>query len=86
MFIADALTMENADHPLLAVTAGTREELGGEYDAEVAFGRTFRVAPDAVPPIEANCFLGRRDFPDYSKTASGQPDGVFRGFAGEMDT
>jgi hypothetical protein len=51
-----------------------------EYEAEIAFGPAFRVAPGVVPPIEADRFLGRCDFQDYGRAVSEQPDGVFRGF------
>jgi len=87
VFIADALTFETTPHTLLAVTTGTLEELSDEeYEASIEFGREFRTVPVGVHWIHANLSISNMDFQDSSEAASGQPDGVFRGFDGEVLT
>ena len=87
LFIADAVTMEVAHHALLAVTTRTPEDFGDEeYDALIEFGREFRTIPVGVHWIEVNLALANMDFEEFSRAASQQPDGVFRGFDGEVLT
>lgn len=66
MFLADAVTMNNPGHPLLAV------DLWDEP------GRTFRVPARWFPDISANLSIANMDFAEFADAADGS--GTFRGF------
>ncbi|WP_250293547.1 DUF6924 domain-containing protein [Streptomyces atroolivaceus] len=68
LFLADATTMEDPDHPLLAV------DLWDEP------GRTFRVPAQWFPDVSANLSIANMDFADFADAADGS--GTFRGFDG----
>ncbi|WP_406359575.1 hypothetical protein OID55_01230 [Streptomyces sp. NBC_00715] len=66
MFLADAATMQDPGHPLLAV------DLSDEP------GRTFRVPARWFPDISANLSIANLDFAEFADAADGS--GAFRGF------
>ncbi|MFB6510884.1 DUF6924 domain-containing protein [Streptomyces virginiae] len=66
LFLADAATMEDPGHPLLAV------DLSDEP------GRTFRVPTRWFPDISANLSIANMDFAEFADAADGS--GTFRGF------
>ncbi|MFF0560838.1 DUF6924 domain-containing protein [Streptomyces sp. NPDC004266] len=66
VFLADATTMNDPDHPLLAV------DLSDEP------GRTFRVPAQWFPDISANLSIANMDFAEFADAADGS--GTFRGF------
>ncbi|MGA5195717.1 DUF6924 domain-containing protein [Streptomyces exfoliatus] len=66
VFLADATTMNDPGHPLLAV------DLSGEP------GRTFRVPARWFPDISANLSIANMDFAEYADAADGS--GTFHGF------
>ncbi|MFF4429761.1 DUF6924 domain-containing protein [Streptomyces sp. NPDC001513] len=68
MFLADAATMKDAGHPLLAV------DLSDEP------GRTFRVSVRWFPDISTNLSIANMDFAEFADAADGS--GAFRGFGG----
>ncbi|WP_280493458.1 DUF6924 domain-containing protein [Nocardia asiatica] len=71
VFLADAATMTDPEHPLLAVDTSD-EDARGDGDA------VFRIAPIAVAEVEVNFLLANMDLEDYA--GSVDDDGVFRGF------
>ncbi|MGW6963764.1 DUF6924 domain-containing protein [Streptomyces zaomyceticus] len=66
VFLADAITMNDPDHPLLAV------DLSNES------GRTFRVPARWFPDVSANLSIANIDFAEFADVADGS--GTFRGF------
>jgi hypothetical protein len=66
LFLADAVTMTVAGHPLLAV------------DLSEQPGRAFRVLPDSFDEVAANLSIGNMDFADFADAADAT--GIFRGF------
>ncbi|MEV0988631.1 hypothetical protein [Streptomyces sp. NPDC049949] len=66
VFVADAATMKDPGHALLAV------DLSDEP------GRTFRVPARWFPDISANLSIANMDFADFADAADGS--GTFRGF------
>ncbi|MEV6250400.1 hypothetical protein AB0M38_30010 [Streptomyces sp. NPDC051742] len=66
VFLADATTMNDPDHPLLAV------------DLSHEPGRAFRVPARWFPDISANLSIANMDFAEYADAADGS--GTFRGF------
>ena len=64
--VADAVTMSDADHPLLVV------------DLIEEVGRTFRAVPSAVQSVENNLSIANMDFREFADNVDA--DGVFRGF------
>ncbi|WP_434742315.1 DUF6924 domain-containing protein [Micromonospora sp. SH-82] len=66
LFVADATTMTDGEHPLLAV----------DLDREP--GRTFRVPPRWYPEVSDNLALANVDFADFARSVD--PSGTFRGF------
>ncbi|WP_435191587.1 DUF6924 domain-containing protein [Streptomyces sp. bgisy126] len=66
MFLADAVTMKDPGHPLLAV------DLSDEP------GRTFRVPARWFPDISANLSISNMDFAEFADAADAS--GTFRGF------
>jgi hypothetical protein len=69
LFIADARTMTDPEHPLLALDVDS----GGEEP-----GGTLRTVPLQVCHIDANLGISNMDFSEYADAVD--PDGVFRGF------
>lgn len=69
LFLADATTMTNAEHPLLAV------DLADEP------GRRFRVPPRWYADISANLTIANMDFHEFADAADAS--GTYRGFDGE---
>ncbi|WP_216898381.1 DUF6924 domain-containing protein [Nocardia alni] len=64
LFIADAMTMNNPVHPLLAVTT---EWDGNPFEEdEEEFTTQFRLMPDAAIEISTNLDLGNMDFEDFA--------------------
>lgn len=68
LFIADATTMADAEHPLLAVDL---------YDEP---GRTFRLLPRWYSDVSANLSIANMDFQDFADAAD--ESGTYRGFDG----
>ncbi|WP_432087376.1 DUF6924 domain-containing protein [Streptomyces sp. bgisy095] len=66
MFLADAVTMKDPGHPLLAV------DLSDEP------GRTFRVPARWFPDISPNLSISNMDFAEFADAADAS--GTFRGF------
>ena len=69
VFIVDAETISNPEHPLLVV------------DTEDP-SRAFRVIPSAAWAVEANLRLANMGFDDFELSLS--PDGIFRGIPGPV--
>ncbi|GLX19781.1 DUF6924 domain-containing protein [Streptomyces lavendulae] len=69
MFLADATTMADPAHPLLAV------------DLWEEPGRTFRVPARWFPDVSANLSISNMDFAEFADAADGS--GTFRGFGFE---
>jgi hypothetical protein len=65
IFIADQITMNHPDRPLLCVEVAAPE-------------RMFRVVPSALWSAENNLSLANLDFADFLDSVGG--DGIFRGF------
>jgi hypothetical protein len=82
VFLADEVTMKAGHHGLLAVTTLTPDDFDDdkEWHFHVQFGRQFRIAPDAVASLHCNLALANMHFEEFSKVASEDPAGVFRGF------
>jgi len=68
LFLADEVTMADAEHPLLAV------DLADEP------GRTFRVAPRWYIDISANLCIANLDFADFADSVDSS--GTYRGLGG----
>ena len=66
LFIVDALTISQEEHPILVV------DLGDEP------GRTFRMIPAEMWGVENNLSLANMDFEEFAENTD--DDGVFRGF------
>ena len=66
VFLADAATMKDPDHALLAV------DLSDEP------GRTFRLPAQWFPDISANLSIANMDFAEFADAVDGS--GTFRGF------
>ncbi|OQQ15517.1 hypothetical protein B0675_26505 [Streptomyces sp. M41(2017)] len=66
VFLADAATMGDTNHPLLAV------DLSDEP------GRTFRLPAQWFPDVSANLSIANMDFADFADAAD--ESGTFRGF------
>jgi hypothetical protein len=69
LFIADARTMSDPDHPLLVLDV--------DYDEDRP-GRTFRMVPAEVAGFDVNLGISNLDFHEFAERVD--PDGVFRGF------
>ncbi|MEU8664073.1 DUF6924 domain-containing protein [Actinoplanes philippinensis] len=65
VFVADASTMTDPEHPLLAVDL---------YDEP---GRTFRVPPRWFEDVSANLTIANLDFEEFADATG--PDGAYRG-------
>jgi hypothetical protein len=68
VFVADAKTISQPDHPVLVV------------DLLEEPSRTFRVIPSEAWGVENSLRLANMDFADFAKSVD--PDGTFRGFPG----
>jgi hypothetical protein len=66
LFIADATTMTDAEHPLLALDL---------YDEP---GRTFRLPPRWYADVSANLCIANMDFHEFADAAD--ESGTYRGF------
>jgi hypothetical protein len=66
MFVADGVTMHDADHPVLVI------------DLADQAGRSFRVIPSEMWSVENNLSLANLDFEHFSDSVDAA--GVFRGF------
>lgn len=66
LFLVDRTTIEDTEHPILAV------------DLQWEPGRQFRVVPAAMWSVENNLSIGNMDWADF--TSSLDADGIFRGF------
>jgi len=66
MFVVDAVTIRDADHPVLVV------------DLADQAGRTFRVIPSEMWGVENNLSLGNMEFDEFASAVDAA--GVFRGF------
>ncbi len=66
MFVADSVTMRDADHPVLVI------DLADEP------GRTFRVIPSEMWSVENNLSLANMDFDEFADAIDAA--GIFRGF------
>lgn len=66
LFLVDAETISNSDHPVLVV------DLSGQL------GRTFRIVPSEVWSVASNLSIANMDWEDFADNVG--PDGVFRGF------
>jgi hypothetical protein len=69
LFLADATTMTDGEHSLLAVDLYTEP------------GRTFRLPPGWFVDVSANLSIANMDFAEFADVTDGS--GTFRGFAGE---
>jgi Domain of unknown function (DUF6924) len=69
VFLADEITMADAEHPLLAV------DLASEP------GRTFRVLPRCYIDISANLCVANLDFADFADAVDSS--GTYRGLGGD---
>lgn len=69
LFLADAVTMQDEEHPLLAVDL---------YDEP---GRTFRVPPRWYADISANLTIANMDFHEFADAVDAS--GTYRGFDGD---
>ncbi|WP_146162543.1 DUF6924 domain-containing protein [Nocardia seriolae] len=69
VFLADATTMTDPEHPLLAVDTSD-ESSHGNYPM-------LRLAPSVMAEVEVNLFLANTDFADFADTVD--DDGVYRG-------
>lgn len=70
-FLADATTITDPEHPILAVDTSPAEDGRSR-------GETVRVIPSQMWSIENNLSIANMDFEDFVSGAG--PDGVFRGF------
>ena len=66
-FVADRVTFEHPEHPLLVVDLLTEP------------GRSFRAVPAQIQAIENNLSLANMDFEDFADSVDA--DEVFRGFS-----
>jgi hypothetical protein len=66
MFVADSVTMRDADRPVLVI------DLADEP------GRTFRVIPSEMWSVENNLSLANMDFDEFADAVDAA--GIFRGF------
>jgi hypothetical protein len=74
-FIADEITLTDAEHPILAVWVLPRRANDGRPEPE-----PFRVIPSELWGVENNINIANMDWEDFS--GSVDHDGVFRGFEG----
>ncbi|MER7722112.1 hypothetical protein ABTX99_35240 [Streptomyces flaveolus] len=79
VFVADATTMRDHDHTLLAVAVLTRDECLSDEEFEV-HGGTVRTTPAGIEDIHANLSIANLDFADVAEAARTDPAGVFRSF------
>ncbi|MBC7303925.1 MAG: hypothetical protein H5T78_23645 [Nocardia sp.] len=73
VFVADAETVTDPEHPILVVDTGPE-------DTRHPRGQSFRVVPAQMWSIENNLSISNMDFETFASATS--PDGVFRGFGG----
>ncbi|MFG2723405.1 DUF6924 domain-containing protein [Streptomyces sp. NPDC048416] len=67
IFLADAATMKDPNHPLLAVDLSDDDP-----------GRTFRVPVQWFAEVSANLSIGNMDFAEFADAVDGS--GTYRGF------
>lgn len=82
VFVADHVTVQSAQHALLALNMwGEEEDLDPMYYQELIDSpspREFRTAPAAVHAVHANLSLANVDFEEFAAAASTDPEGVLR--------
>ncbi|MEU3855728.1 hypothetical protein [Streptomyces sp. NPDC029554] len=82
VFVADALTMQEPHHALLAVkiTTGEDEEEQEPANAEewAHLSRPFRTEPSEAHNIHVNLDLANMDFEEFAEAALRDPEGVLR--------
>ncbi len=66
MFVADDVTMHDADHPVLVIDLADQP------------GRSFRVIPSEMWSVENNLSLANMDFDEFADAVDAA--GIFRGF------
>jgi len=67
LFVVDAVTVREPEHPLLVVDLNENHK-----------NRHFRTLPRQIQSIENNLSIANMDFVEFAQAAS--PDGIFRGF------
>lgn len=72
-FLADDLTLTNAEHPILAVWVLPLR------DGDPRDHGPFRVVPSSLWSVENNINLANMDWPEF--TSAVDADGIFRGFS-----
>lgn len=84
VFLADAITMQDHDQPLLAVAVATRDECESVEVFE-AYSGSVRSLPAAIHDIHTNLSIANRsianlDFADVAEAARADGAGIFRSF------
>ena len=87
VFLADATTMREPHHALLAVRVPHGEQDGDGDGPErwAALRLPFRTEPCVVHDIHANLSIANMDFEEYAAAAREDPEGVLRPFPGPPD-
>jgi hypothetical protein len=65
LFVADTLTMQHAEHPIICLDLHT-------------LGNQFRVVPAELQGVENNLSIANMDFEEFASSVNA--DGIFRGF------
>ena len=83
LFVADSMTIQNPQHPILVLDMVDDEESDDEDDEDVDDEdmaervRSFRVTPESLPSVENNLSIANLDFADFADHLDS--DGVYRG-------
>lgn len=85
LFVADSMTIQNPQHPILVLDMVDDEESDDEDvddedvdDEDMAERvRSFRVTPESLPSVENNLSIANLDFTDFADHLDS--DGVYRG-------
>lgn len=83
LFVADSMTIQNPQHPILVLDMVDDEESDDEDDEDVDDEdmaervRSFRVTPKSLPSVENNLSIANLDFADFADHLDS--DGVYRG-------
>jgi hypothetical protein len=78
VFVADRRTMEEPEHPFLAVTVD--DPADENYRETIQYGREFRILPGLMPQFHANIDISNMGFEEFAAVAQKDTEGVFRGF------